>query len=173
MAELDGKRVLMFVDDMYEDLELWYPRIRLKEEGAEVVVAGEDNQKVYQGKKGHPCKPDQSISDCKASDFDILVLAGGYAPDKLRRIPEVLEITRSMFESGKLVAMICHAGWIPASAGILKGRRCTTFFSIKDDMVNAGAEWVDEQAVVDGNLISSRNPDDLPAFCRAIINWER
>lgn len=169
MTELQEKSVLMFVEDFYEDMELWYPRYRLIEAGAEVVLAGPDQNVVYKGKHGYPCKPDIAIDQVDASRFDALVLCGGYAPDKLRRIPKVLDVTRSIFQAEKPVAMICHAGWIPISAGIVRGRTCTAVSAIKDDIVNAGGNWVDREVVVDGNLISSRTPDDLPAFCRAII----
>ncbi|MFP4070500.1 MAG: type 1 glutamine amidotransferase domain-containing protein [Desulfovibrionales bacterium] len=170
MAKLQGKKVLMFVENFYEDLELWYPRFRLMEAGADVTLAGPDKDTVYKGKHGYPCKPDMAIDEIDPGNFDILVLCGGYAPDKLRRIPKVLDVTRSMFESEKPVAMICHAGWVPISAGIVQGRTCTSVSAIRDDLVNAGGEWVDQEVVVDKNLISSRTPDDLPAFCRAIID---
>ena len=167
--KLTGKKVLMFVDDTYEDLELCYPKIRLTEEGAEVIVAGSYKMKVYTGKHGYPCKSDVSFDEVDAKDFDALVIPGGFAPDKLRRDKKVLQITREIFKSGKPVAHICHGGWIPISAGIMKGFKCTSTPGIKDDLVNAGAEWVDESVIVDRNMISSRKPDDLPDFCRAII----
>jgi len=167
--KLTGKKILMFVDDIYEDLELWYPKIRFVEEGAEVIVAGSYKMKVYSGKHGYPCKSDASFDEIDAKDFDALVIPGGFAPDKLRREKKVLDITRDIFNSGKLVAHICHAGWIPISAGILKGFKCTSTPGIKDDLINAGAEWINEPVVVDRNMISSRSPADLPEFCRAII----
>jgi len=169
MGVLEGRRVLMFVEDVYEDLELWYPKLRLVEEGAQVVVAGPRKGKVYKGKNGYPCPADASLDEMRAGDFHLLVICGGFAPDKLRRIPKVLELTREMHEAGKVVAHICHAGWIPVSAGIVKGFRCTSTPGIKDDLVNAGALWVDEPVVVDRNMVSSRRPDDLPRFCQAII----
>lgn len=167
--KLTGKKILMFVDDIYEDLELWYPKIRLIEEGAEVIVAGSYKMKVYSGKHGYPCKSDVSFEEIDTKDFDALVIPGGFAPDKLRREKKVLDITRDIFNSGKLVAHICHAGWIPISAEIMKGFKCTSTPGIKDDLINAGAEWINEAVVVDRNMISSRNPADLPEFCRAII----
>jgi protease I len=169
MGSLEGTRTLLFVHDYYEELELWYPRYRLEEAGSEATIAGPEKGGIYHGKHGYPCTADKAIDDVSPGDYDILVLCGGYAPDKLRRIPRVLETTRSMFERGKVVAMICHAGWVPISAGVVKGRRVTSTTAIRDDLVNAGADWVDEPVVVDGNLISSRTPDDLPHFCRAII----
>ena len=171
MGKLDGKKILIFVDDYYEDLELWYPKLRLIEEGAKVTVAGPQSQKIYKGKNGYPCKSDCAISDIDDSEFDALVLAGGFAPDKLRRDPEVLEITRNIFNKQKLIAHICHAGWIPISAGIVNGFRCTSTPGIKDDLSNAGANWVNEKVVVDRNMISSRRSDDLPAFTSAIIKF--
>ncbi len=169
MQRLAGKRVLMFVDDIYEDFELWYPRLRLEEEGATVVVAGPEKGRSYAGKHSYPCVADAAIADMNAADFDLLVIPGGFAPDKLRRDPKVLELTRQMHHAGKIVAHICHAGWIPISAGIMRGYRCTSTPGIKDDLINAGALWENSEVVVDRNQISSRKPGDLPAFCRAII----
>jgi protease I len=159
----------MFIEDIYEDLELLYPKYRLIEEGATVVVAGPEEGKVYTGKNGYPCRSDAAIDELAASDFDLLVIAGGFAPDKLRRDRRVKELTRQMHEQGKVVAHICHGGWIPISAGIMKGFTCTSTPGIKDDLENAGAIWVDKSVVVDRNQVSSRKPDDLPDFCRAII----
>jgi len=166
---MKGHRVLMFVDNIFEDMELLYPYYRLIEEGAEVVVAGPDAGKTYTGKNGYPFKSTAAIKNQKADDFDLLVVAGGFAPDKLRRDPKVLELTREIHEAGKIVAHICHGGWISISAGIMKGFTCTSTPGIKDDLVNAGATWVDKEVVVDRNQVSSRKPDDLPAFCRSII----
>ena len=171
MSLLKGKRILMFVDHIYEDLELWYPKIRLIEEGAEVIVAGPQSGEIYKGKNGYPCKSDSAIEKMNEEDFDGLVIPGGFAPDKLRRDKKVLELTKSFHEKGKLVAHICHAGWIPISAGIMKGFNCTSTPGIKDDLINAGANWFDEPVVVDRNQISSRRPDDLPQFCKEIIKF--
>jgi protease I len=171
LMKLKGQRILMFVDHVYEDMELQYPRYRLMEEGAEVVVAGPVALERYKGKHGYPCMSDAAINDMNEADFHGLVIPGGFAPDQLRRDPKVLLLTRAFQQSGKLVAHICHAGWIPISAGILRGYRCTSTPGIKDDLVNAGAEWVDEPVVVDRNQVSSRRPDDLPDFCRAIIKF--
>ena len=169
MGLLDGKKVLMFVGDMFEDLELMYPKLRLIEEGAAVVLAGVDTEVTYKGYHGYPAKADVLLSDVNPDNYDILVIAGGFAPDKLRRDMDVKNITRAMHEQGKVIAFICHAGWIPISAGIVNGYRCTSTRGITDDLENAGAKWVNEPVVIDRNLISSRAPDDLPAFCRAII----
>lgn len=165
---LQGKTVLIFAAPHYEDLELWYPKIRLEEEGAAVVVAGL-GEKVYAGKKGYPVTVDRNVDDVYAEEYDGLVIPGGWAPDVMRRSDKLLRITREIAAAGKPVAFICHAAWVPVSAGMLKGRRVTCVRAIKDDVVNAGAEYVDEPVVVDGNLISSRTPSDLPHFCRALI----
>jgi protease I len=165
---LQGKTVLFFAAPHYEDLELWYPKIRLEEEGATTVVAGL-GEKVYLGKKGYPVTVDQHVDDILAESFDGLVIPGGWAPDVMRRSDHLLQITREMVEAGKPVAFICHAAWVLVSAGLLKGRRATCVRAIRDDVVNAGATYVDEPVVVDGPLISSRTPADLPQFCRAII----
>jgi protease I len=166
---LSGKRVLIFAAPLYEELELWYPKIRLEEEGATVVVAGLGD-KVYHGKRGsYPVAPDTTVDQVEAREVDALVIPGGYAPDILRRNAKVLALTREIFEAGKPVAFICHAGWVPISAGIVRGRRGTSVGAIKDDLVNAGLHWEDSPVVVDGNLISSRTPADLGPFCRALI----
>lgn len=160
----------MFVDHVYEDLELWYPKLRLIEEGAEVIVAGPEANKIYEGKNGYPCKSDASYNDMNEKDFDGLVIPGGFAPDKLRRDKKVLELTKQFNDSGKLIAHICHAGWITISAKIMKGYKCTSTPGIKDDIENAGAIWLDEPVVIDRNMVSSRRPDDLPYFCKAVID---
>ncbi len=163
---LSGKTVLFFAGPLYEDLELWYPKIRLEEEGAKTVIAGLGDP-VYHGKKGHPVTVDRHVEDLYPEVYDGLVIPGGYAPDHMRRSEKLLAITRAIAEAGKPVGFICHAAWVPISAGLLKGRKATSVRAIRDDVVNAGATWLDEPVVVDGNLISSRTPADLPAFCRA------
>ena len=167
--ELKGKRIIILVEDTYNDLEFWYPYYRLKEAGAEVVVAGPGTAEVYTGKSGIPFKPDTSADKVSAADFDGIVIPGGYAPDRMRRHPAMVRLVKDLFEAGKVVAAICHAGWMLASAEIVKDRTVTSFFSIKDDMVHAGGNWVDQEVVVDGKLITSRKPDDLPAFMQAVI----
>jgi len=167
--ELTGKRVAVLAEDLYEDLELWYPALRLREAGAEVKIIGSGSATTYHSKHGYAVTPDATAADVSADDFDALVVPGGFAPDRLRRYPAVLDLVRDVFEQGKVVAMICHAAWVPISAGILAGRTATCVPAIKDDVINAGATYVDQEVVVDGNLISSRRPGDLPAFCRAII----
>lgn len=165
---LTGKTVLFFAANWYEDLELWYPKIRLEEEGAETVVAGL-GEKHYQGKRGYPLTVDANVDDVSSGDFDGLVIPGGYAPDILRRSAKVLSLTREIYQAGKPVAFICHAGWVPISAGIVRGKRGTSVGAIKDDLMNAGMLWEDSPVVVDGNLISSRTPADLPQFCKALL----
>ena len=165
---LSGKRVLFFAGPLYEDLELWYPKIRLEEEGATTTVAGLGD-KTYPGKRGYPVTVDANVDAIDASRFDGLVIPGGFAPDQMRRYEKVLHITRDIYQAGKPVAFICHAGWVPISARILKGKRATSVRAIKDDMENAGVQWEDSPVVVDGNLISSRTPADLAPFCKALI----
>jgi protease I len=165
---LTGKTILFFAGPLYEDLELWYPKIRLEEEGARTIVAG-TGEKTYQGKRGYPITVDTSVDQLSSADFDGLVIPGGYAPDIMRRSQKLLQLTREIYQAGKPVAFICHAGWVPISAGIVKGKRGTSVGAIKDDLVNAGLLWEDSPVVVDGNLISSRTPSDLPQFCKAII----
>ncbi len=171
MSDLHNTKTLMFVDDLYEDLELWYPKIRLKEEGIQVIVAGETKGKIYTGKHGYPCEADVSFDGLKADEFDGLIIPGGFAPDKLRRITKVLQLTSQIHQDGKLIAHICHGGWIPISAKIIKGFKCTSTPGIKDDLINAGAIWINEPVVVDRNMISSRGPNDLPQFCKEIVNY--
>ncbi len=166
------KKILAFVDEIYEDLELWYPRLRLEEEGWTVAVAGPEIQR-YSGKHGYPAQSTCRIREVREADFDALLIPGGFMPDKLRRDANVLNLTREFFEHGKLVAFICHGGWIPISAKILRGKRATGSLGIKDDLENAGAVWVDAPVVQDGNLISSRTPVDLPAFGKAIVEYLR
>jgi protease I len=166
---LAGKRIAVLAENLYEDLELWYPVIRMREAGAAVTLVGTGTAQTYHGKYGVPVTVDATADKVAASDFDAVIIPGGYQPDLLRRHEPVLRFVRDMHEQGKLVAAICHAGWVLVSAGIVRGKRLTSYFSIKDDMVNAGAQWEDSEAVVDGNLITSRKPDDLAAFCKAII----
>lgn len=167
--KLRGKRIAILAEDYYEDLELWYPLLRMREAGAEVTVVGMPGVEEYHSKHDYLVKVDVAASAVSADDFDAVIVPGGYAPDRMRRHPPMLDLVKGIFERGGVVAMICHAGWVPISAGIVKGKRVTSVSAIKDDLINARAEWVDQEVVQDGNLISSRGPDDLPAFCRAII----
>ncbi len=166
---LAERRLLIFVDDAYEDLELWYPKLRMIEAGAEVVVAGPQADTVYRGKNGYPCRSDAAISGMKASDFDGVIVPGGFMPDKLRRDPQVLALVKAFADAGQLVAAICHGGWIPISAKVYRGVKVTGSPGIRDDLVNAGAVWEDAAVVIDRHFVSSRKPDDLPDFCRGIL----
>ncbi len=168
--ELDGKKVLIPVEEMFNTFEFWYPYYRLKEAGCEVVVMGSGSSETYTGKPGTEIKVDVSADQVSAADYDGIVIPGGYAPDIMRRYPKMVQLVRDFDESGKVVAAICHAGWMLASAEIIESRTVTSFFAIKDDLIHAGANWVDQEVVVDGNLITSRKPDDLPAFMRAIVS---
>ncbi len=166
---LEGKKVIAIVDNDFEDLELMYPVLRLREEGAEVVLAGPKAGETYKGQKGIPVSSDIAYADIKASDYDAAVVPGGWAPDRMRRDADVLACIQEIDKAEKPIGQICHAGWVLISADVLKGRTVTSTPAIKDDMTNAGAKWVDEVVVVDGHIISSRRPSDLPAFMREII----
>src|SRR5215211_6793574 len=169
MMELQGKRVAILAENNYEDLELWYPLYRLREAGAEVFVVGTGTADTYTSKHGYPVKVDAEAVTVDAGQFDLIVIPGGYAPDLMRRSPAMVNLVRDSNEQGKLIAAICHAGWMLCSANVIRGRTVTGFKSIKDDMVNAGGVWRDEACVRDGNLITSRTPDDLPDFLRTIV----
>lgn len=162
-------KVICLVHNEFEDLELWYPILRLREEGVTVHIAGERANTTYVGKYGVPAVSDLSFSDIDCEEYDGLLVPGGWAPDKLRRYPEVLEIVSRMNEKKKPIGQICHAGWVLISANILGGRKVTSTPGIKDDMANAGGIWVDAPAVVDGNIVSSRKPQDLPDYMKAYL----
>jgi len=166
--ELSGKRIAILIEEMYNEFEFWYPYYRMIEAGAKVTVVG-TGAKEYQSKIGMPAPGGTAAESVRAGDFDAVIVPGGYAPDRMRRSEPMMRLVRECFEQGKIVAAICHAGWVLVSANILKGKTATCFTSIKDDVVNAGARYVDQEVVRDGNLITSRKPDDLPAFCREII----
>ena len=167
--ELEGKRIAILAEDTYQELELWYPLLRLREAGAEVTVVGMPGVREYHSKLGYPVEVDAAADDVSAVDFDAVIVPGGFAPDRMRRHQPMLNLVSGVFDRGGVVATICHAAWVAVSAGILKGRRATCVPAIKDDVINAGATYVDEEVVQDGNLITSRVPGDLPAFCRTII----
>lgn len=167
---LKGKKVIALVSNDFEDLELWYPVLRLREEAADVHLVGEKDKHEYIGKYGVPVTSDYSFSQINADDYDAILVPGGWAPDKLRRYPEVLEMVREMNDKKKPIGQICHAGWVLISAGILNGKKVTSTPGIKDDMTNAGAEWFDEAVVVDGHIVSSRRPPDLPEYVRVFAD---
>ncbi len=166
---LKDKKVIILIEEMFNVFEFWYPYYRLKEEGVEVTVVGSGSAEVYTGKPGTQAKADVSADQVSAEEFDGIIIPGGYAPDMMRRYPAMIKLVKDIFNANKPVAAICHAGWMLVSAGILSGKRATSFFAIKDDLINAGAQWVDQEVVVDENLITSRVPDDLPAFMKAVI----
>lgn len=171
MSALGGMRVLALVGDDYEDLELWYPVLRLQEAGAAVIVAGERADQLYRGKHGYPCTSDAALADVRGESFQAIVIPGGWMPDRLRRNTDVLNLVRHFAETGKLIATICHGPWVLISAGVCRGRTMTSTPGIRDDLTNAGATWVDEPVVVDGAIITSRRPPDLPAFGARIHEW--
>ena len=166
---LEGKRIAVLVADLYQEMEVWYPLLRFREEGGRTVAVGDAAGKTYTSKKGYPVVSDQSLAEVSAADFDAVIIPGGWAPDALRQDERVLNLVREMDRAGKVVAAICHAGWVLCSADIVRGRKATCFKAIKDDMIHAGVRYVDEEVVVDGNLITSRVPTDLPAFCREVV----
>lgn len=168
--DLKGKRIAILVDNLYQEMEVWYPLYRLREAGAEVVTVGASASETYNSKLGYPCKADASYDSVRATDFDGVVVPGGFAPDHIRRHPAAIDFIRQMDREEKLIAAICHGPWVLCSSGSLRGRRATCFFSIKDDVVNAGASYEDKEVVVDGHLVTSRKPDDLPAFCQACMD---
>jgi len=171
--ELQGKRAAVLVEQQYQEMEVWYPLYRLREAGCKVTLVGPEAGHTYPSKTGYPAKSDKAARDVSANDFDLLVIPGGFAPDFLRRHEAVLRLASDMAEQGKIVAAICHGPWVLCSTQALKGKRATCFFAIKDDVSNAGARYVDEEVVRDGNLITSRKPDDLPAFMQTIIQAVR
>ncbi|WP_186578132.1 type 1 glutamine amidotransferase domain-containing protein [Aquibacillus kalidii] len=167
---LEDKKVLALIEDDFEDLELWYPVLRLREEGATVDLVGKEANKKYVGKYGVPAESDYAFTDVNPEDYHAILVPGGWAPDKLRRYPEVINFIKHMDDNKKLIGQICHAGWVLISADILNGKQVTSTPGIKDDMTNAGATWIDEAVVVDGHIISSRRPPDLPPYVKVFAD---
>lgn len=161
-------KIAVLVENDYQDMEVWYPLYRLREEGYETVVVG-PRAIQYASKHGYPIKAEVAASEVRSDDFAGVVIPGGWAPDRLRQDSGVLRLVKDLFDKGRVVACICHGGWVLASAGVLKGKRVTSYVAIRDDMIHAGAEWVDQEVVRDGRLVTSRKPDDLPAFCREML----
>jgi protease I len=166
---LAGKNIAILAEEIYEDLELWYPLLRMREAGAQVTVVGPERGQTYPSKHGYPVQADKAVQEVKADQFDAVIIPGGYAPDRMRRHPAMVALVREAARQNKVVAAICHAPWMLASAEVVRGKNVTCFFAIKDDLIHAGAHYQDAEVVVDGNIITSRQPGDLPAFCRAII----
>jgi len=167
--ELQGKRAAILIEQQYQEMEVWYPLYRLREAGCKVTVVGPEAGQTYPSKLGYPAKSDKAAKDVTANDFDLVVIPGGFAPDFIRRTDAMIRLVSDMAEKGKIVAAICHGPWVLCSTQALKGRKATCFFAIKDDVMNAGANYVDAEVVRDGNVITSRKPDDLPAFMQAIF----
>ncbi len=168
-AGLQNRRVAVYVDAMYQEMEVWYPYFRLQEAGVEAIFVGFEAGRTYASKFGYPAVAQKSYEQLRPGDYDGVVIPGGYAPDHMRRHARATQFVREMDAQGKLVASICHGPWVLCSAGVLKGRKATCFFAIKDDVINAGAQYEDAEVVVDRNLVTSRKPEDLPAFCRAAL----
>jgi len=169
LMDSKGLRAAVLVEQMYQEMEVWYPIYRLREAGWKVTIVGPEAGKEYPSKLGYPVKADKAARDVSADDFDALIIPGGYAPDHMRRHESMIQLVSDMCEQDKIVAAICHGGWMLCSTQALKGRKATCFFAIKDDLINAGAKYIDAEVVCDGNLITSRKPDDLPAFMQTIL----
>jgi protease I len=169
IMELKGKRIAILVEQQYQEMEVWYPLYRLREAGCQVSLVGPRAGETYPSKLGYPAKSDKAASEVSASDFDAIVIPGGFAPDFIRRTEAMIRLVSDMAEQGKVVAAICHGPWVLCSTQALKGKKATCFFAIKDDVINAGAKYIDAEVMRDGNLITSRKPDDLPAFVTTII----
>lgn len=167
---LKGKRIAIMLDQGYQELEVWYPYYRLTEAGADVTLVADEAGKTYPSKLGYPCVSTAAAEDVAGKDFAAVVVPGGWCPDFMRRSETMVRFIQQCAEANILLAAICHGGWMLCCTDALKGRRATSFFAIKYDMINAGADWVDEECVVDGNVITARKPDDLPAFCKAILD---
>ena len=162
-------KIAILVENVYEDLELQYPRLRLKEAGHTVDVVGPKTGETYKGKHGYPQKAEKSAADVKATDYALIVIPGGASPDQMRRNEHMVKLVRDAAARNVPMAAICHGPWMLCSTNVLRGKRCTSFMSIVHDVINAGGKWVDEEVVVDGNIITSRTPDDLPSFSNAIL----
>ena len=167
---LQNKRVAVFVEEGFEDLEFWVTVMRLREEVARVTIVGTQAKQQVHGKHALEARSEVAAGDVSADEFDAVVVPGGWAPDKLRRYPAVTGLVKRAYDQNKIVGLICHAGLVGISANIVRGHRATGSLGIKDDLVNAGATWVDEPALRDGNLVWGRIVEDIPAFCRELVN---
>ncbi len=164
------KKVAILVDEMYQVLEVWYPYYRFLEAGLQVKLVAAEAKKEYHSKEGYPCVSEIAAAQADVGDYDCMLVPGGFAPDFMRRSTDVIKFANDMVDAGRVIAAICHGGWLLCSTKVYKGRKATCFMAIKDDIINAGAEYVDDECVVDGNLITARKPDDLPAFCAAVLH---
>jgi protease I len=173
VMQLQGKRIAILAEELYQELELWYPLLRFRGAGAEVLVVGSGSAKEHKSKYGYPVPVDKFAHEVEAHQLDAVIIPGGYAPDHMRRCEPMIKLTSQMAEQGKVVAAICHGPWMLCSTQALKGKKATCFFAIKDDVINAGGKYMDAEVVRDGNLITSRKPDDLPAFMQSIIQAAR
>lgn len=165
---LKDRKIGIFVEDNYQELEFWYPYLRLKEEGCKITIVGTE-KKTYQSKRGYEVEAEVAAETVKNELFDALIIPGGYAPDLMRVCTPMLELVKKNYSEGKIIAAICHAIWVPISAKIISGKKATCYHTVKDDLINAGGSYLDQSVVVDKNLITSRQPEDLPDFCRKII----
>ncbi|WP_169975352.1 type 1 glutamine amidotransferase domain-containing protein [Tautonia rosea] len=170
MEQIKGKRVAVLVEKFYEDLELWYPVLRLREAGCNVTIVGPKAGESYASKHGYPAKSDVAAADVKAEDFDAIIIPGGYSPDHMRRCQPMIDLVTKAAHQGKVLAAICHGPWMLCSTKAIKGRKLTGFFAIRDDVENAGAIWEDAACVRDGNIVTSRTPNDLPEFMMGIFD---
>ena len=166
---LQGKTVAILMETLYQDMEAWYPYYRLKEEGAQVFFVGVKKGEMYKGKYGYEAIAEMGMDELVEHHFDAVIIPGGFAPDYMRRHKQMVDFVRQMAQTGKVVAAICHGGWMLVSADVIRAKRVTSFFAIKDDMKNAGGDWEDQAVVKDGNMITSRKPDDLPVFMKTVI----
>lgn len=164
-----SKKVAIMVAEQYQVTEIWYPYYRLKEAGFDCDFVAAEANKDYPSKEGYPCRSTVAAKNAKIDDYICMIVPGGFAPDFMRRSDDMIKFANDMVNAGKTIAAICHGAWLLCSTKILKGKTATCFMALRDDVRNAGAKYVDEECVVDGNLITSRKPDDLPAFCRAIL----
>ena len=167
--KLSGKKIAIMLDQEYQELEVWYPYYRFIEEGAKVTLVAAKAGSTYPSKLGYPCTSDVAAKDVRAGDFDAVVVPGGWSPDFMRRSEDMIGFIKDAAKAGIVLAAICHGGWMLCCTDALRGKKATSFVAIKHDMMNAGANWVDQECVVDGKIITSRKPSDLPAFCQAII----
>lgn len=164
------KPVAIIVEEQYQVLEVWYSLLRLREEQIPVVVVGSGSRDIYPSKEGYPVRAEKSVDQVKPEEFSCVIIPGGWAPDFLRRYPAMVDLVKRVYNQGGVIAAICHGGWMLVSAGICRGHQATCFYAIKDDIIAAGAQYVDQEVVVDRNLITARKPEDLPAFMKEIIN---